>query len=77
MSPRDAVEVWKPWIDRLERELFPHQECEHEQESFTTEGRKRVAKFLKAFQDDAVRGVLSNPRVTVARPKAPQKAPKR
>lgn len=33
-------------IDSLERELFPFQESEEEQESFTPEGRKRVDKWL-------------------------------
>jgi hypothetical protein len=33
-------------IDSLERVLFPFQESEEEQESFTPEGRKRVDAWL-------------------------------
>ena len=33
-------------IDELEREVFPFQESEEEQESFTPEGRKRVDDWL-------------------------------
>lgn len=36
-------------IDDLERCLFPHQESEEEQESFTKEGRKRVDEWLDAL----------------------------
>lgn len=34
-------------IDALERVLFPHQESEEEQESFTPEGRQRVDRWLE------------------------------
>jgi hypothetical protein len=33
-------------IDDLERELFPFQESEEEQESFTPEGRRRVDDWI-------------------------------
>jgi hypothetical protein len=45
---------WKPddltvrgMIDRLETLMFPHQESEFEQESFTAEGRDRVAQWIR------------------------------
>lgn len=33
-------------INNLERTLFPHQESEEEQESFTDNGRQRVDEWL-------------------------------
>lgn len=43
------------WIDEMERALFPHQESEFEQESFTDMGRERVRevlqKLVKAVQE--------------------------
>jgi hypothetical protein len=42
---------FEQWIADLERELFPHQESEFEQESFTTQGRERVRRFLERFAE--------------------------
>lgn len=35
------------WIDQFEDEMFPHQESEFEQDSFTPEGRKRMARVIQ------------------------------
>ncbi len=35
------------WVKRFEDELFPYQESEFEQESFTPQGRRRVAKVIR------------------------------
>lgn len=42
----DGVDVDR-WVNELEREMFPHQESEFEQESFTEVGRERVASVLR------------------------------
>jgi hypothetical protein len=49
-SPVLAPSERRQWVDRLETELFPHQESEFEQESFTPTGRKRVDQFLRRFE---------------------------
>lgn len=41
------------WIDLLEQEMFPHQESEDEQESFTDIGRERVAEVFREFIREA------------------------
>lgn len=43
MTPREV----KWWIARFEQELFPHQESEFEQESFTPQGRRRMARVIR------------------------------
>jgi hypothetical protein len=49
-SPVLAPSERRQWIDRMETELFPHQESEEEQDAFTAQGRKRVDQFLRRFE---------------------------
>lgn len=51
VPPREALV--EKWIDRLAAEMFPFQESEFEQESFTDVGRQRVGKVL----DELIRDV--------------------
>lgn len=40
-------EKYTDLIDSLERVMFPYQESEEEQESFTPEGRRRVDRWIE------------------------------
>jgi hypothetical protein len=61
VDQRDEVLFWPGreqrvahYIAELEKEMFPHQESEEEQEAFTPVGRKRVARVLRRMYDELV-----------------------
>lgn len=63
-----APEVLGYWLDEFEREMFPHQESEEEQEAFTDVGRKRVGRVIQRLVK-AVRATEQEPAPTKGDPR--------